>query len=190
MLQLSFDFLERHLNRLKAVRLRPPAPPSPQQSPPQPQPRADRLMPWKHGIAVRVVRRPRARRYLLSLQPDGTARLVIPRRGTEAEALGFLERSEGWLLRRLAQWRSRHAARQPWRHGARFLFRGEEVALHVEPDGGRARACPSPTRPSWCRARWPITGPPCMRTCAGWASGSCRRARASWRTRTASPSGR
>jgi predicted metal-dependent hydrolase len=91
---------------------------------------------WKHGITVHVVRRPKARRYLLSLQADGSARLVIPRRGTEAEALGFLERSEDWLLRRLAKWRDKAKAREPWQQGARFLYRGEEVILIVEQGEG------------------------------------------------------
>jgi len=122
MLQLSLDFLGRQLDRLKPARL--------------PQARRDRRVNWKHGITVHLVFRPKARRYLLRLQPDGTARLVIPRRGSEAEALRFLERSEGWLLKRRAQWEGRHQARQAWTDGARFLFRGEEVGLSVEDAGG------------------------------------------------------
>ena len=124
MLQLSLNFLERQLDRFKPVR--PPA-------------RKDEPHVWKHGIAVNIVRRPRARRYLLGVQPDGTARLVIPQRGSEAEALRFLERSEAWLLRRIAQWRSRTQARKPWSDGSRFLFRGEEVAILVEPDGAAVK---------------------------------------------------
>ena len=120
MLQLSFNFLARQFDRFKPV---------------EPVARRDRPLAWKHGIKVHVVRRPRARRYLLGLQPDGTARLVIPRRGTEAEALRFLERSEAWLLRRVAQWRTRSHARQEWGDGSRFLFRGEEALLSVEVEG-------------------------------------------------------
>jgi predicted metal-dependent hydrolase len=121
MLQLSLNFLQRQLDRLA-----PSAPPR----------RGDGPLAWKHGIRVHVVRRPKARRYLLSLQADGSARLVIPRRGTEAEALRFLERSEAWLLRRLAKWRDKAKERQPWQHGVRFLYRGEEVALSVEQGEG------------------------------------------------------
>jgi len=117
MLQLSFGFVERQLDRLKTIRS---------------SGRDDRPLAWKHGLTVHMVRHPRARRYLLGLQPDGTARLVIPRRGTEAEALRFLERSEAWLLRRLAQWRDNAKERRPWKQGARFLYRGEEVVLTVE----------------------------------------------------------
>jgi predicted metal-dependent hydrolase len=118
MLQLFLDFL-RPLGPLKKSDLSPPA-------------RTGRSLSWKHGVTVHLVRRPRARRYLLGLQPDGTARPVIPRRGSEAEALRFLERSEAWLLKRLAHWQSRSAPRQPWGEGTRFLFRGAEVELRVE----------------------------------------------------------
>jgi predicted metal-dependent hydrolase len=117
MLQLSLNFLQRQLDRLA-----PPAPPR----------HVDGPLAWKRGLTVHLIRRPKARRYLLGLQADGSARLVIPRRGTEAEALRFLERSEAWLLRRLAKWRDKARERQPWQHGTRFLYRGEEMALSVE----------------------------------------------------------
>jgi hypothetical protein len=118
MLQLSLDFLGHQLDRLKPVRV--------------PRTRIDRPLIWKQGITVHIVFRPRARRYLLGLRPDGAARLVIPRRGSEAEGIRFLERSEAWLFKRLAQWRSRSEVRQPWVEGVRFLVRGEEVGLRVE----------------------------------------------------------
>jgi predicted metal-dependent hydrolase len=101
----------------------------------EPKPRGNQPLAWRHGITVHLVRRPRARRYLLGLQADGSARLVIPRCGTEAEALRFLERSEPWLLRRVAQWRDRAKTRLPWQNGTRFLYRGDEVALCVETSG-------------------------------------------------------
>ncbi len=94
--------------------------------------RTDRSLVWKHGITVHLVFRPRARRYLLALRPDGAARLVIPRRGSEAEGLRFLERSEAWLLKQVTRWRSRIHTREPSVDGARFLFRGEETVLRVE----------------------------------------------------------
>jgi predicted metal-dependent hydrolase len=118
MLQLSLDFLGRQLDRFKPARL--------------PRTRIDQSLAWKHGLTVHLVFRPRARRYLLGLLPDGAARLVIPRRGSKAEGIRFLERSEAWLLKRVEQWRSRSHARQPWVEGSRFLFRGEEVVLRME----------------------------------------------------------
>jgi predicted metal-dependent hydrolase len=121
MLQLSLDFLGRQFDRLKSAR-----PPRPRAA------RIDHALPWKHGLTVHIVFRPRARRYLLGLRPDGAARLVIPRAGSEAEGLRFLERNEPWLLKRLAHWRAQTHRRQPWTHGTRFLFRGEEIPLQVE----------------------------------------------------------
>lgn len=118
MLQLTLDFLGQQIDRLRPVRAA--------------KGRADYALAWKHGITVHVVHRPRARRYLLGMRPDGAARLVIPRRGSEAEGLRFLERSGPWLLKRVAHWRSKSEERQPWRDGTRFLFRGEEVTLLVE----------------------------------------------------------
>jgi predicted metal-dependent hydrolase len=85
---------------------------------------------WNHGLVVHVVRPARARRYLLRLNRDGTVRLAIPRRGSYAEALRFLARSEAWLLRARARWRPPMAA-LPWQHGTRFLFRGRETALEI-----------------------------------------------------------
>jgi predicted metal-dependent hydrolase len=127
MLQLSLDFLGQQLDRFKTARL--------------PRTRIDRTLAWKDGVTVHIVFRPRARRYLLGLQADGTARLVVPRRGSEAEGIRFLERSEAWLLKRVVQWRSRSQARQSWGEEARFLFRGEEVGLRVETGEGRLRLC-------------------------------------------------
>jgi predicted metal-dependent hydrolase len=126
MLQLSLDFLGRQFDRLKPAKV-------------LPRTRIGRVLLWKHGITVHIVFRPRARRYLLGLRPDGDARLVIPRRGNEAEGLRFLERSEAWLLKRVAQWRSQGRDRQPWLDGSRFLFRGEETVLRVEPSEGGAK---------------------------------------------------
>jgi predicted metal-dependent hydrolase len=127
MLQLSLDFLGHQLDRFKPKRA--------------PRTRIDHSLVYKQGLIVHLVFRPRARRYLLGLQPDGTARLVIPRRGTEAEGLRFLERSEAWLLKRMAQWQSRSQTREPWLDGARFLFRGEETSLRVEKGEGELRLC-------------------------------------------------
>jgi predicted metal-dependent hydrolase len=93
-------------------------------------PRADGL----GAIGLRIVKSPRARRYLLRLDTDGLARLVIPRRGSQAEALRFLERSREWLQRRHTQWLAQRTIRQPWLDGATFLFRGEPVRLRVTVD--------------------------------------------------------
>ncbi len=131
MIQLTLDFLGRALGRVKSA--------PPVKTPPSARPRLERQFVWKHGITVNVLVRPRARRYLLRLETDGTARLVIPRRGTQAEAWQFLERSESWLLARHAQWQAHQKARVAWTHGARILFRGGEVVLGVEATTGPER---------------------------------------------------
>ena len=91
-------------------------------------------LPASHPIPLRVVTSPRARRYLLRLDEDGAARLVIPRRGSRAEGMRFLERSRDWLQRRHLQWLARRSARRPWQDGSTFLFRGEELGLRVKCD--------------------------------------------------------
>jgi hypothetical protein len=83
---------------------------------------------------LRIVASVRARRYLLRIEPDGAARLVIPRRGSRAEAMRFLDRSRDWLERRHRQWLAHRSLRKPWQDGATFLYRGEEVRLRVEAD--------------------------------------------------------
>lgn len=85
-------------------------------------------------IPLRIIASTRARRYLLRLDADGSARLVIPRRGSRAEAMRFLERSRDWLQRRHQQWLAHRSVRQPWQDGVALLFRGEEVRLRVEAD--------------------------------------------------------
>lgn len=90
---------------------------------------------WKNNIKVRLVTQPKARRYLLRLQPNGSARLVIPRRGSKAEALRFLERSEAWLQQKVTEWQARSQRSTTWTEGARFLFRGEEACLCLDQSG-------------------------------------------------------
>jgi len=125
MLQLAFDFIFRK----RGVK---------RKTPVEPPPSGHASFLWKHGITVHLVRPARVKRYLLRLQPDGSARLAIPRRGSRAEAIRFLERSEAWLRRRQEQWRAQAATRAPWGDGAVFLFRGEPVRLQVEISEGVA----------------------------------------------------
>ncbi len=125
MLQLNLNFLGRQLVRLRPTRSL--------------VPEAKTTLAWKHGLTVHLVRPPRARRYLLRLQADGSLRLAIPRRGSRAEGLQFLERSEAWVLKQKSHWQARQRATQPWIEGVQFLFRGEVATLHVEDSQGRIR---------------------------------------------------
>jgi predicted metal-dependent hydrolase len=71
----------------------------------------------------------RARRYILRLRPDGTARVTIPRRGSWRAAREFAQRNVHWLndqLRRLAA----KPVRDPgWTVGSEILFRGQAVRI-------------------------------------------------------------
>jgi predicted metal-dependent hydrolase len=52
---------------------------------------------------VYFVRHRRARRYVLRLDPDGRARVTIPRGGSQREAEAFLARNDEWLTRQRAR---------------------------------------------------------------------------------------
>jgi predicted metal-dependent hydrolase len=80
-------------------------------------------------LVVRLVRHPRARRYILRLCPDGSARVTIPRGGTLAEARVFLQRQTTWLKRQVARNESWPRSSAVWKAGSTILFRGEQVVL-------------------------------------------------------------
>ena len=86
-------------------------------------------------VPLLVVRNPRARRYLLRLRTDGTARVTIPRGGSQAEARAFVERNRGWLEKQiqLHQTRPRHAA--AWNVGSEIWFQGERVRIEIAAPG-------------------------------------------------------
>ena len=81
------------------------------------------------AVGLIITRHPRARRYVLRVKADGSARVTIPRRGTIAGARSFVGKNLGWLelqLQRLAERPTRPAA---WRVGTAILFRGEQVNI-------------------------------------------------------------
>src|SRR2546430_12498787 len=49
-------------------------------------------------VQYHFVRHRRARRYVLRLRPDGSARVTIPRGGSAAEARRFAGRKKDWVL--------------------------------------------------------------------------------------------
>jgi len=99
--------------------------------------RVERAVLTANGVRVVFVRNPRARRYILRLQPDGTARVTIPRRGSAAEAREFFARQSGWLEAQLERRQSEPARSAAWHIGSAILFRGERV--HLESDLGTVR---------------------------------------------------
>jgi predicted metal-dependent hydrolase len=80
-------------------------------------------------IPMDVIRNHRARRYLLRLRSDGSARLTIPRRGSVIEGRRFAERNAEWLGRQLERLSAHPVKPKQWLVGTEILFRGELVKL-------------------------------------------------------------
>jgi hypothetical protein len=90
-------------------------------------------------IPLAVIHNHRARRYLLRLRPDGSARLTIPRRGSVTEGRRFAEKNTEWIARQLAKLAANPVKPDQWLMGTEILFRGE--MLKIEPAiNGEARA--------------------------------------------------
>lgn len=88
-------------------------------------------------IPMALVRNPRARRYVLRLRPDGSARVTIPRGGSATEARRFAERNKAWLERELHRLSTRPTRPQEWLIGTEILFRGELVKVEAGVNGER-----------------------------------------------------
>ena len=87
--------------------------------------------------AVEFVRMRRARRYVLRVRPDGSIRVTVPRGGSRAEAVLFLQRHARWVEQERARVREVHGARE-WLDGTTIMLRGEPVLLTVgQAAGGR-----------------------------------------------------
>lgn len=106
-------------------------------SPFQPQRRANRpvlataLTLGSRQVPLLMVRHSRARRYLLRLCPDGTARVTIPRGGTPTEARAFAERNCAWLENQMARLQSRLPQSTRWQIGGEIWFRGELARIEA-----------------------------------------------------------
>ena len=86
-------------------------------------------------VPLRVVRNPRARRYLLRLLPGGVARVTIPRGGSLAVAQQFLDRHRSWLAGQLQKLPANPPRPVTWPIGSQFMFRGELVSIHSDHPG-------------------------------------------------------
>lgn len=95
------------------------------------------LMAGTKPVPVTFARHTRARRYILRLRSDGTARVTVPRGGTFAEARGFAQRQTAWLERQLVRLASKPVEARDWRIGGNILLRGEAVLLEADPSGRR-----------------------------------------------------
>lgn len=82
-------------------------------------------------IALALVVDPRARRYVLRLRPDGSARVTVPRGGSLPAGRRFAEEHEPWLARQLERLASRPAQPEPWRYGTEVFLRGERRRIEA-----------------------------------------------------------
>jgi predicted metal-dependent hydrolase len=93
------------------------------------------------NIPIALIRNPRARRYVLRLSPDGSARVTIPRGGSVAEARRFAERNMAWVERTLQRLSTCPVRPTQWTIGTEIYFRGEPVTIlaGVSSDSGCVR---------------------------------------------------
>lgn len=95
----------------------------------------DQLLVGETPVPLRFVHHPRARRYLLRLQPDGVACVTIPRRGSLTAARDFAGRNIGWLGEQLQRQANQSKTPSYWIVGTEIYFRGEKVRIE-EADAG------------------------------------------------------
>ncbi len=92
-------------------------------------PAADWIQVGERQVPLRLVHNERARRYILRLAADGTARVTIPRGGNAAAAVTFARKHQPWIERQLLR-RSTEAVRpRDWPPGTVVLVRGEPQTL-------------------------------------------------------------
>jgi predicted metal-dependent hydrolase len=87
--------------------------------------------------AVVYVRSVQARRYRLTLRRDGTAVATIPVRGSEREAVKFVEQHREWLERARERQSRRPRAAEIWTVGTHVLWRGELLPVRIASEGER-----------------------------------------------------
>jgi predicted metal-dependent hydrolase len=99
----------------------------------------DGLLVGRRPVRLWIVHNRRARRYVLRLRPDGTARVTVPRGGTREEAKRFAQRNVAWLEKQLLRQALRPSRPATWSVGTEILFRGEQVRLEIDANGTGAR---------------------------------------------------
>ncbi len=83
------------------------------------------------SLPLLMVRNPHARRYLLRLRPDGTARVTIPRGGSTEVARQFVERHAAWLERQFQRLQAQPRKPAVWTIGTEILLRGDAVRIEA-----------------------------------------------------------
>jgi predicted metal-dependent hydrolase len=92
-------------------------------------------------LRLRLIRNRRARRYILRLNPDGAARVTIPRGGSVGEAMRFTRRNMAWLEKQLLRLATKPLQPQRWTIGSQVLFRGQPVRLQAGENGDQGVVC-------------------------------------------------
>ena len=86
-------------------------------------------------VQLRFVRHRRARRYILRLARDGTARVTLPRGGSVQEATQFARRNIAWLEKQILRQAVAPKPSEVWQAGKEILLRGEPTLLEVAARG-------------------------------------------------------
>ena len=88
-------------------------------------------------VPLRLVPNGRARRYILRLQADGTARVTIPRGGSQKFAREFARQQAGWLEAQLRK-REDNPPVRDWADGTEIFYRGLLTPLTLDAAAGVA----------------------------------------------------
>ena len=90
-------------------------------------------------LSFEYVRVLRARRYIVRVRPDGIVRVTVPRGGSRAEAVRFVEQHLSWIDRERVRVRTASVPRV-WADGTTILLHGEPVEIQLldTADGRRA----------------------------------------------------
>ena len=90
---------------------------------------------YERPIPVVFIRNCRARRYVLRMRADCSARVTIPRGGSAAEAQRFAERNRHWVERQIQRMAAEPKHPLTWTVGTEILFRGEAVRIALGTNG-------------------------------------------------------
>jgi predicted metal-dependent hydrolase len=94
-------------------------------------PALDQVTVGARQVSLVLVRHPRARRYLLRLRADGTARVTIPRGGSAGAAREFVLRNTHWLELQFRRLETHPHKPAVWTVGSEILFRGELTRIET-----------------------------------------------------------
>ena len=101
----------------------------------QPETRTDSIVVGERQVPLAFVINHRARRYILRVRPDGTARVTIPRGGSVSMGRQFAEKNVDWLQRQMQRVAARPIGKIAWNVGSEIFFRGEMAKIAAGPDG-------------------------------------------------------